>query len=53
MDTSHDDLYEYIQASLDNRATESFNGKTKGNLTYIYQLLYTKTMTLSTMFKQQ
>jgi len=43
----------YTGFSRANTATESFNGKTKENLTYAYQLLYTKTKTLFNMFKQQ
>ena len=43
----------YTGVSRANRPTESFNEKTKGNLTYNDQLLSTKTTTLSTMFKQQ
>jgi hypothetical protein len=40
----------HTDISTANRASESFNGKTKGYLTYAYQLLYTKTMTLSTTY---
>jgi hypothetical protein len=50
MDTSPDDLYEFIQASL---MQTGLLYHSMEKLKEIYQLLYTKTMTLSTMFKQQ
>jgi hypothetical protein len=54
MDTLHDDLYESIQVSLEPTGLPNHSKeKTKENLTYAYQLLYTKTKTLSNMFKEQ